>query len=147
MIKITVPESGEQKSFIIYTRHLESVNFFLDDDLEADDEAARQYKSTNRRSHTRRRGPSDKNPVNVPSSDVEYCYDPTLKSGNALGGQSMVWQTDLASSDVDEQRQFTLVGRGMDFQKWGEGKFTYRTHVHFFDGGRHTFAASVNAEG
>lgn len=147
MIKITIPESGEQKSFVIYARHLESVNFFLDTDLAADEDAGREYRSTSRRTHTRRKGPSDQSPVTIPSSQVEYCYDPSLKSGNALGGQSMIWQTDVANSDIDEQRQFTLVGRAMDFQKWGEGKFTYRTFVHFFNGARHTFAASLNAEG
>lgn len=145
MIKITIPEDGDQKSFVIYARDLRAVNYFLDTDLAADEEAAREYRSTSRRSFTRRRGPSDTAPVTIPSTTVEYCYDPTLKSGNALGGQSMIWQTDLASSDIAEKRQFTLVGRAMDFQMWGEGKFTYKTHVHFFDGGRHTFLSSLNA--
>lgn len=147
MIKITIPEADQQKSFVIYTRHLESVNFFLEADLAADEDGGREYKSTSRRSHERRKGPSDQAPVTIPTSAVEYCYDPTLKSGNALGGQSMVWQTDLQGSDIDEQRQFTLVGRTMDFQKWAEGKFTYKTHVHFYKGGRHTFKAAINVEG
>ena len=148
MKKITIPEDGTRGAFVIYTRHLESINFFLDTPLAEDgEEEGRERRTKAIPGHQRRRGPSDQSPINVSQSNADYMYDPTLKSGNALGGRSIILQTDPAGADVDEQRQFTLVGRAVDFQEWGEGKFKYRTFVFFSEGGRHTFKASVNEAG
>ncbi len=148
MKKITIPEEGVRGAFVIYTRHLESINFFLNTPLAEDGmEEGRERRTKAIPGHQRRRGPSDQTPINVSQSNADYCYDPTLKSGNALGGRSIVLKTDLASSDIDEQRQFTLVGRALDFQEYFEDKMKYRTHVFFSEGGRHTFLASVNEGG
>lgn len=148
MKKITIPEEGVRGAFVIYTRHLESINFFLDDPLAADeDNVGRERRTKSIPGHQRRRGPSDSAPINVSQSTADYMYDPTLKSGNALGGRSIIIKTDPNYADVNEQRQFTLVGRAIDFQEYFEGKFKYATLVYFSEGGRHSFKASINEGG
>ena len=142
MPKTTIPEEGNRSDFTIYYKDIRSINWFLNEALEADEDGARERATKEIPGHQRRRGPSDSSPVNVSQSSADYMVDPTLKSGNALPGRSIILQT-TPNADVDATRRFTLRGRALDFQEYFEGKFKYETYVYFSEGGRHTFAAAV----
>lgn len=145
MPKTTIPEEGTRGAFTIYYNDIRSINWFLNTDLVADEDQSRERRSKSIPGHQRRRGPSDPNPINVSQSTADYMMDPTLKSGNALPGRSIILQT-TKNADIDATRRFTLVGRALDFQEYFEDQFKYETYVYFSEGGRHTFEATV-AEG
>ena len=138
MSKTTIPEDGNRGSFVLYYNDIRAINYFLETDLVPDEEGERERRTKSIPGHQRRRGPSDSNPINVSQSTADYMFDPTLKSGNALPGRSIILQT-TKNADVDATRRFTLVGRALDFQEYFEGKMTYETYVYFSEGGRHTF--------
>ena len=142
MGKTTIPEEGTRGAFVIYYNDIRAINYFLTTPLTADEEGARERRTKSIPGHQRRKGPSDQNPINVSQSTADYCYDPTLKSGNALPGRSIILQT-TKNADVDATRRFTLVGRALDFQEYFESEFKYETYCYFSEGGRHTFKPVV----
>ncbi len=146
MAKIIIPEDGTRSDFTIYARDLRAINWFLKTPL-ADSEMGEKTRATKSiPGHQRRRGPSDQNPINVLQSQADYLVDPSLKSGNALPGVSFILKT-TANSDIDAQRQFTLVGRSLDFVEYFDGKMKYETYVYFANGARHTLALGLDAQG
>jgi len=146
MAKIIIPEEGTRGKLVIYARDLRAINWFLKTPL-ADSEAGEKKRATKSiPGHQRRRGPSDLNPVNVTQSQADYLVDPSLKSGNALPGISFIFQT-TSNSDIDATRQFTLVGRTVDFVEYFDGNMKYETYVYFANGGRHTLALGLDANG
>ena len=137
MAIITIPEDGNRGTFTIFG-NLASLNYFLNTPLEADEfntGGERRQKSV--KATTVRRGPSDTTPFQRSASTADYWYDPTLKSGNALPGREIVLRIDPNSSEKDEQRQFTLQGRALDFQEYFADKMKYDTWVYFSEGGAH----------
>ena len=142
MPKTTIPEDGTRSSFTIYYKDLRSINWFLKEPLVPDETKEKEVRQKSIPGHQRRRGPSDQNPINVSQSTANYLYDPTLKSGNALPGRSIILQT-TENTDVDESRQFTLVGRAVDFDQYFSGKMKLETYVYFSEGGRHTLKAAL----
>lgn len=142
MPKTTIKEDGTRGKFVIYYNDIRSINWFLNTALEADDEGERERRTKSIPGHQRRKGPSDQNPINVKQSSADYMFDPSLKSGNALPGRSIRFQT-TKNADIDATRQFTLVGRALDFQEYFEDQFKYETYVYFSEGGRHTFDATL----
>ena len=137
MAKIIIPEDGTRSDFTIYARDIRALNWFLKTPL-ADAELGEKTRATKSiPGHQRRRGPSDQNPINVTQSTADYLVDPSLKSGNALPGISFIWKT-TENSDIDAQRQFTLVGRSLDLVEYFDGKMKYETYFFPSDGGRHT---------
>jgi hypothetical protein len=137
MAKFVVDEEGSRSQFTVYANYAEAFNWFLADPLTdvTLGEATRKTKSIP--GHQRRKGPSDQNPVNVTQSQADYLVDPSLKSGNAKPGISFILKT-TKNADIDEQRQFTLVGRTLDFQEYFSGKMKYETYFYPSNGGRHT---------
>jgi hypothetical protein len=138
MAKIIIPEDGNRSVITIYANYVESINAFLDvplEDSELDD--AKVLEKTIG-GHPRRKGPSDLVPYNVSQSTASYLKDPTLKSGNAKPGISFRLKTDMRFADVDMNRQFTLVGRTVDFVSYFSGKMKYQTFYYPQNGGRHT---------
>ena len=149
MIKVTVPEEGQRGTFVLWMNNIATINYFLETPLEADGvNTGRTRKAKSIKAHTRRRGPSDPTPSNVKEAMADYMYDPTLKSGNALPGHSLILKVDTEVEDEAnaQQRQMTLVGRTLDFQEYFDDKFKYQTFCYFSQGGRHTFTKPV-AEG
>jgi hypothetical protein len=142
MARVVIDAEGNRDAITIYANHLEALNWFLADSLvdEALGEKTRASKSIP--GHQRRRGPSDKNPVNVTQSNAEYLVDPSLKSGNAKPGISFILKT-TKNSDIDEQRQFTMVGRTLDFVEYFDGRMKYETYFFPANGGRHTLALGM----
>jgi hypothetical protein len=137
MAKIIIPEDGTRSDFTIYARDLRAINWFLKTPL-SDSELGEKTRATKSiPGHQRRRGPSDQNPINVRQSSADYLVDPSLKSGNALPGISFIWKT-TENSDIDAQRQFTLVGRSLDLVEYFDGKMKYETYFFPSNGGRHT---------
>jgi len=142
MAKIIIPEEGTRSDFTIYARDLRAINWFLKTPL-SDSELGEKTRATKSiPGHQRRRGPSDQNPINVLQSQADYLVDPSLKSGNALPGISFIFKT-TPNSDIDAQRQFTLVGRSLDFVEYFDGKMKYETYVYFANGARHTLALEL----
>ena len=142
MGKSTIEEQGTRGAFVIHYRDLRAINYFVNTDLEDDGTDAPTRKTKSIPGHQRRKGPSDKNPVNISQSTADYLDDPSLKSGNALPGRSIILQT-TANADVDATRRFTLVGRAIDFLEWFRTEATSETYVYFSEGGRHTVPAVV----
>ena len=142
MPKTTIPENGTRGAFVIYYKDIRAINYFLSTDLEADEEGEAERRTKSIPGHQRRRGPSDQAPINVKQSTADYLFDPTLKSGNALPGRSIILQT-TKNADVDATRRFTLVGRALDFQEYFSGKMKYETYVYFSEGGRHTLKPTI----
>lgn len=142
MLKTTIKEDGTRGKLVIYYNDIRSINYFLNTALEADEDGDRERRTKSIPGHQRRRGPSDLNPINVLQSNADYMFDPTLKSGNARPGRSIILQT-TKNADVDATRRFTLVGRALDFQEYFEGEFKYETYCYFSEGGRHTFKPVV----
>ena len=97
--------------------------------------------------HQRRRGPSDLNPINVLQSTPSYLKDPSLKSGNAKPGMSFRLVTDMRFADDYMNRQFTMVGRVLDFQQYFSGKMKYQTFFYPQVGGRHTLKTAPIGNG
>lgn len=139
MGKTTIPEDGTRGAFVIYYKDLRSINYFLTTALEDDTVGSKSRATKDIPGHTRRKGPSDSSPVNVTQSKADYLVDPSLKSGNALPGTSIILQT-TANADVDATRRFTLAGRSLDFIEYFDGKMKYETYVYLSNGGRHTLA-------
>ena len=140
MARVTIPEDGTRGAFVIIVPYIESLNFFLVDDIEADEtNVGRARKTKNLKATTVRRGPSDLIPFQREGSEADYMYDPTLKSGNALPGRKIVIWTDPKKEILREKRQMTLVGRAIDFQEYFQGKFQYNCWVNFAEGGSHYF--------
>ena len=146
MAKTTIKEDGTRGKLVLYYNDIRSINYFLKTALEADEDGDRERRTKQIPGHQRRKGPSDKNPINVSQSSADYMFDPTLKSGNALPGRSIIFQT-TKNADVDATRRFTLVGRAVDFQQYFEDEFKYETYVYFSEGGRHTFKPVVGEGG
>lgn len=147
MAKIIIPEEGTRSVITIYTNYIESFNAFVTDaltDSELDDAKVLEKSIPG---HKRRRGPSDQNPINVLQSTASYLKDPTLKSGNAKPGISFRLKTDMRFADVDMNRQFTLVGRTVDFVSYFSGKMKYDTFYYPQNGGRHSLKQSPIGEG
>lgn len=137
MGKTTIPEDGTRGAFVIYYTDIRALNWFLATNLEEDEVDEITVATKAIPGHQRRRGPSDSNPINVSQSNATYVVDPTLKSGNALPGISFILKT-TPNADMQEQRQFTLVGRTGDFTRYFGGKMSKETYVYFSNGGRHT---------
>lgn len=147
MAKITIPEEGTRGTLVIYG-NLQAFNFFLETPLEPDEfNVGRERRQKSMKETNVRRGPSDSTPFRRPKSTADYCYDPTLKSGNALPGRHFVMWVDPKSSEVREKRQFTLKGRALDFQEYFDDKMKYDTWVNFAEGGSHYFVKSQNDQG
>ena len=142
MGKSTIPEEGTRSDFTIYYNDIRSINYFLNEALEDDTEGEKVLKNKNIPGHQRRKGPSDSAPINVLQSTARYMKDPSLKSGNALPGRSIILQT-TKNSDVDATRRFTLRGRAVDFTAYFDGKMKYETYVYYSEGGRHTLKPFV----
>ena len=142
MAKTTIKEDGTRGKLVIYYNDIRSINYFLNTPLEADEDGDRERRTKSIPGHQRRRGPSDQSPINVLQSNADYMFDPTLKSGNALPGRSIILQT-TKNADVEATRRFTLVGRALDFQEYFEGQFKYETYCYFSEGGRHTFQPAI----
>lgn len=140
MARITIPEEGTRGAFVIIVPYIESLNYFLAADLTADETNVGRSRATKKMKETTvRRGPSDLEPYRRSESDADYLHDPTLRSGNALPGRSIVIWTDPKKEIVKEKRQMTLVGRAIDFQLYFQGKFQYNVWVNFSEGGSHHF--------
>lgn len=146
MAKVTIPEEGTRSEFTIHCADIRALNWFLTDTLTPDDYGDFEVKEKSIPGHTRRRGPSDNNPINVLQSTASYIKDPSLKSGNALPGYSFILQT-TTNADVDEGRRFTLQGRTGDFQRYFNEKMKYETYVYFSQGGRHTLKPTPAGDG
>jgi len=141
MGKSTIPEEGTRGAFTIYYKDIRSINYFLTDPLEDDTVGEKSRATKSIPGHQRRKGPSDASPTNVSQSNADYLVDPSLKSGNALPGISIILQT-TPGADVDATRRFTLAGRSLDFIEYFDGKMAYETYVYLSNGGRHTLAAT-----
>jgi hypothetical protein len=137
MAKIVIDEDGIRSQFTVYANYLEAFNFFVADPVEDTTVGEKTRGTRSVPGHQRRKGPSDLNPINVLQSQADYLVDPSLKSGNAKPGISFILKT-TENADIDEQRQFTLVGRSLDFVEYFDGKMKYETYVYFSNGGRHT---------
>ena len=144
MGKTTIPEEGTRGAFVIYYKDIRSINFFLTTALEDDTVGSKSRATKSIPGHQRRKGPSDTSPTNVCQSTADYLVDPSLKSGNALPGNSIILQT-TANADVDATRRFTLAGRSLDFIEYFDGKMKYETYVYLSNGGRHTLAPTSEA--
>ena len=142
MGKSTIKEDGTRGAFTIYYKDIRSINYFLTDALEDDTVGDKTRATKSIPGHNRRKGPSDKAPTNVKQSTADYLVDPSLKSGNALPGISIILQT-TPNADVDATRRFTLAGRSLDFIEYFDGKMKYETYVYLSNGGRHTLAATA----
>ena len=145
MGKTTFEAANGRNKFVLYYKDIRAINYFLNTPLVEDEAGEKVVRTKQIPGHQRRKGPSDQNPVNVKQSTAMYLYDPTLKSGNALGGRSIILQT-TPNADVDATRQFTLVGRAVDFEAYFEDQMKYETYVYFSEGGRHTYKPTL-AEG
>ena len=145
MAKVVIDEEGTRSEITIYANHLEALNWFLADPLEDKTLGTKTRGTKSIPGHQRRKGPSDQNPINVTQSQADYLVDPSLKSGNAKPGISFILQT-TKNADIDEQRQFTLVGRTLDFVEYFDGKMKYETYFFPANGGRHTLALGASTE-
>lgn len=145
MLKTTFKEEGTRSKFVLYYNDVRAINWFLNTPLVPDEDGERERRTKSIPGYQRRRGPSDQSPINVSQSNADYMFDPTLKSGNARPGRSIILQT-TKNADIDATRRFTLVGRALDFQEYFESEFKYETYCYFSEGGRHTFKATL-AEG
>lgn len=147
MAKIIIPEDGTRSEIVIYAKHLESINAFLTTPLEDSTQGDAAVRTKSIPGHQRRKGPSDQNPVNVTQSNASYLFDPSLKSGNALPGIPFRLKTDMSIADVDMNRQFTLVGRTVDFVQYFDAKMKYDTFFFPSNGGRHTLTETPIGQG
>jgi hypothetical protein len=146
MAKFVVDEDGTRSQFTVYANYAEAFNWFLADPLVDVTLGEATRKTKDIPGHQRRRGPSDQSPINVTQSTADYLVDPSLKSGNAKPGISFILKT-TKNADVDEQRQFTLVGRTLDFQEYFSGKMKYETYFFPANGGRHTLKIGTSQGG
>ena len=147
MAKIIIPAAAGSKEIVIYANYVESINAFLTDPLTDAEVAEAEVLTKTVPGHQRRRGPSDQNPINVLQSTPSYLKDPSLKSGNAKPGMSFRLVTDMRFADDYMNRQFTMVGRVLDFQQYFSGKMKYQTFFYPQVGGRHTLKTAPIGNG
>ena len=147
MAKIIIPAAEGSKEIVIYANYVESINAFLTTPLTDAEVAEAEVLTKTVPGHQRRRGPSDLNPINVLQSTPSYLKDPSLKSGNAKPGMSFRLVTDMRFADDYMNRQFTMVGRVLDFQQYFSGKMKYQTFFYPQVGGRHTLKTAPIGNG
>ena len=141
MAKIIIPGNGARQELTIFGQ-LESWNFFCATEATNAEAGGKSNAQKSIPGHQRRRGPSDKNPVNVLQSQAEYLVDPSLKSGNALPGVGFTLKT-TENADVDEQRSFTFKGRSMDLIEYLDQNVNHESYIYLNNGGRHLLVLNV----
>ena len=146
MGRTTFPGDGQQKPVTIFYDDIRALQFFLKTDIVEDEYGGVSNGRKNIPGHQRRRGPSDKNPINVLQSEAEYLIDPSLKSGNARPGIPFRLQT-TSDADIDETRQFTYTGRFIDLHSVLNADIAYHCYLYPANGGRHTIGPDGDNEG
>ena len=141
MAKIIIPENGARQELRIYGE-LESWNYFCATEAVDAEVGGKSNAQKSIPGHQRRRGPSDKNPINILQSQAEYLKDPSLKSGNALPGVGFTLKT-TDNADEDEQRSFTFVGRSMDLIEYLDQNINMECYIYLNNGGRHTLTLDI----
>ena len=93
-----------------------NINYFVNETLVPVSEGDVVNKTSNVKSHTRRRYASDDNPVNVSGSTREFLYDPGRRNGSAVPGNPFILD------DGTERRSFHYTGNLMDLHAWLVGQ-------------------------
>lgn len=114
--KFVIPADGTRGKLTIYAEPA-NLNYFLKTPLTSTADAGVSNKQVAVKAHQRRQYPGDQTQINVPASQREFMVDPSRRSGAALPGRSIVLVGDYGLPG-EEKRQFTLVGRWVDFHAW-----------------------------
>jgi hypothetical protein len=94
------------------------------------------------KAYQRRQYPGDTTLINMPATSREVLIDPSRKSGNGLPGRSIRLVGDMGLPG-EESRQFTLVGRWVDFHAWLATKAKMEIHAYNNTGARYTIPAAA----
>jgi hypothetical protein len=113
-----------------------NINYFLENDLEADAADGPSNQQVEVKSHTRRQYPGDPSPVNVDGSQREFLVDPSRRSGNALPGKNFSLKAYNAQNVLLEHRFFTYQGTYRDLHAYLFTRCTYKTHLYNHTGGQ-----------
>jgi len=143
MGKSTIATSVDRPDLVIYYNDLRSINWFLTTPLTDDEDGDTEVRSKSIPIHSRRRGPSDPNPINVQSHSATYLYDPSLKSGNARPGKYFIIATNNQLGDIEAKRQFTYTGRFMDLKNFLDAEIKYYCYLYSEGTGRHSLAPTI----
>jgi hypothetical protein len=130
-VRVNIPAAGGRKAFSIYTPYIENLNYFLKTPVTVADLPAVTNKQVGVRAHQRRQYPGDTALSNIPSTDRTVLVDPGRRSGNGLPGRSVVLVAEVGLPG-EERRQFTVVGRWVDFHAWlgGQAKMEIKAYNH-----------------
>lgn len=129
--KLVVPE----QPWAIYGNPT-NFNYFVKTPLVPASAAARQYQTSTRSAHTRRRYAGDPSPSNVSAHSYSYIDDPGRKVGNAVPGWSFILDDGL------EKRQFTTTGDVILLIAYLEDEVNNETKL-YTQGARYTLAAAA----
>ena len=129
------------KSITIYGETA-NINYFLKTPLTPVTDAGVTNKQVLAKAYQRRQYPGDTTLINMPATAREVLIDPSRKSGNGLPGRSIRLVAD-AGLPGEESRQFTLVGRWVDFHAWLATKAKMQIHAYNNSGARYTVPAAA----
>lgn len=139
--KHVVAGIGGRKGFTIYGETA-NINYFLKTPLQPETAANATNKQVAVKAFQRRQYPGDTTLINVPATQREVLVDPTRKSGNGLPGRSVVLVGDPGMPN-EERRQFTLVGRWVDFHAYLVANVKMEVFAINSTGARSTIAAAT----
>lgn len=116
--------------WVIYG-HPINFNYFVTTPLVPASAAGRQYQSSIKKAHSRRRYIGDPAPINVSSHNYAYVDDPGRKVGNAIPGWSFILD------DGTEKRQFTTTADVVTLIAYLETEVKNSTYL-YTQGARYT---------
>lgn len=114
--KFVIPAEQTRGKLVLYAEPA-NINYFLKTPLTSTADAGVTNKQAAVKAHQRRQYPGDTSLINVPAAQREFMVNPARRSGAALPGRSIVLIGDKGLPG-EEKRQFTLVGRWIDFHAW-----------------------------
>lgn len=139
--KHVVAGAGGRQGFTIYGETA-NINYFLKTPLTPATAQGATNKQVAVKAFQRRQYPGDTTLINIPATQREVLVDPTRKSGNGLPGRSVVLVGD-AGLPGEERRQFTLVGRWVDFHAYLVANAKMQIHAYNSTGARSTIPAAA----
>lgn len=129
------------KSITIYGETA-NINYFLKTSLTPVTDAGVTNKQVLAKAYQRRQYPGDTTLINMPATSREVLIDPSRKTGNGLPGRSIKLVGDMGLPG-EETRQFTLVGRWVDFHAWLATQAKMQIHAYNHTGARYTIPAAA----
>jgi len=121
-----------------------NINYFLKTPITPVTDAGVTNKQVLAKAYQRRQYPGDTTLINMPATNREVLIDPSRKTGSGRPGRSIKLVGDMGLPG-EETRQFTLVGRWIDFHAWLGSRAAMEIHAYNHTGARYKIPAAPDS--